>query len=47
MDKINAQNYMKCSKEVLKICLKVCGKAIHTPPLNDGRVKNREKDVSF
>ena len=47
MDKINAQNYMKCSKKVLKNCLKVCGKATHTPPLNDRRVKNREKNVYF
>ena len=42
-DKINAQKYMKCSKNVPKKCLKVCGKAIHLPRLNDGRVRNREK----
>ena len=35
---------MKCSKKVLKKCLKVCGKAIHLPRLNDGRVRNREKN---
>ena len=45
MDKINARNYMKCSKKVLKKCLKMCGKAIHIPQLYDGRVKNREKKL--
>ena len=47
MDKINAENYVKCSKKVLKKCLKVCGKAIHLPRLNDGRVRNREKKCVF
>ena len=47
MDKINAQNYMKGSKKVLKNCLKVCGKAIHITRLNDGRVENREKNCVF
>ena len=47
MDKTNARNYMKCSEKVLKKSLKVCGKAIHIPRLYDGRVKNREKIVSF
>ena len=47
MDKINARNYMKCSEKVLKKCLKVCGKAIHLPRLNDGRVRNREKNCVF
>ena len=47
MDKINAQNYIKFSKKVLKKCLKVCGRAIHIPRLNDGRVKNREKMCIF
>ena len=47
MDKINDQNYVKCSEKVLKTCLKVCGKAIHLPRLNDGRVKNREKMSVF
>ena len=47
MDKINVQNYVKCSKKVLKNCLKVCGKAIHLPLLNDGRVRNREKNCVF
>ena len=47
MDKINARNYMKCSKKVLKKCLKVCGKVIHIPQLYDGRVENREKIVYF
>ena len=40
MDKLNAQNYMKYSKKVLKKCLKLCGKVIYLPPLNDGKVKN-------
>ena len=43
MDKKNAQNYVKCSKKVLKKRLKMRGKAIHLPGLNDGRVRNREK----
>ena len=43
MEEINAQNYMKCSKTVLRKCLKVCGVAIQIPRLNDERVKNREK----
>ena len=43
MDKINAQNYVKFFKKVLKKCLKVFSKAIHLPHLNDGRVRNREK----
>ena len=47
MDKINARNYMKFSKNVLKKCLKVCGKAIHIPRLYDGRVKNRETNSVF
>ena len=47
MDKINARNYMKCSKKVLKNYLKVFGKAIHLPRLNDGRVRNREKNCVF
>ena len=47
MDKINARNYMKCSKKVLKKCLRVHGKAIHLPHLNDGRVRNREKNCVF
>ena len=47
MDEINAQNYVKCSKKVLKKCLKMCGKAIHLPRLNDGRVRNREKNCVF
>ena len=47
MDKKNAQNYVKCSKKVLKKCLNVCGKAIHLPRLNDGRVRNREKNCVF
>ena len=47
LEKINAQNYMKCSKKVLKKCLKLCGKAFHIPRLNDGRVKNREKNCVF
>ena len=38
---------MKFSKKVLKNCLKVCGRAIHIPRLNDGRVKNREKMCIF
>ena len=45
MDKINAQKYVKCSEKVLKKCLKVCGKANHLPRLNDGRVRNREKNL--
>ena len=43
MDKTNARNYMKCSKKVLKNCLKMCDKAIHIPQLYDGRVKNRKQ----
>ena len=31
-------------QKVLKKCLKVCGKAIQIPRLNDARVKNREKN---
>ena len=38
---------MKCSKKVLKKCLKICGKAIHLPRLNDGRGRNREKSCVF
>ena len=45
MNKTNAQNNVKCSKKVLKKCLKMCGKAIHLPRLNDGRVRNREKKL--
>ena len=30
---------MKRSKKILKKCLKVCGKAIHIPGLNDGKVR--------
>ena len=47
MDKLNAQNYMKCSKNVLKKCLKVCGQAIHIAGINDGRVKIEEKNCVF
>ena len=47
MDKINARNFKKCSKKVLKKCVKVCGKVIHIPQLYDGRDKNREKIVYF
>ena len=47
MDKIKAQNYVKRSKKKLKKCLKVCRKAIHLPRLNDGRVRNREKNGVF
>ena len=47
MDKLNARNYMKCSKKVPKKCLKVCGKAIRLLRLNDGRVRNREKNCVF
>ena len=45
MDKLNAQNYMKCFKNVLKKCLKVCGQAIYIAGINDGRVKIEEKIV--
>ena len=31
-------------QKVLKNCLKVSGKEIHLPRLNDGRVRNREKN---
>ena len=34
-------------KKVLKKGLKVCGKAIPLPRLNDGRVRNREKNCVF
>ena len=47
MDKINARDYMKCSKKVLKKCLKMCGKAIHIPKLYDRRVKNPQKNSLF
>ena len=47
MEKMIAQKYVKCSKKVVKKCLKVCGKAIHLPRLNDGRVRNREKNCVF
>ena len=33
--------------KVLKKCLKVCGKAIEIPYLNDRRVKNREKKLNI
>ena len=33
--------------KILNKCLKVCGKAIHLPRLNDGRVGNREKNCVF
>ena len=46
-DKINAQNYVKFSEKVLKKCLKVCSKANHLPDLNDGRVRNRDKNCVF
>ena len=45
MDRINAQNYVKCTRKVLKKCLKVGSKAIHLPRLDDGRVRNREKKM--
>ena len=32
-------------QKVLKKCLKVCGRAIHLPRLNDERVRNREKKL--
>ena len=32
-------------QKVLKKCLKICGKAIHLPRVNDGRVRNREKKL--
>ena len=47
MNKIKSQNYVKCSKEVLKMLLKVCGKSIRIPGLNDGRVKNRGNNCVF
>ena len=47
MDKTNARNYMKCSKKVLKKCVKMFGKAIHIPQLYDGRFKNGEKNSVF
>ena len=34
-------------QKVPKKCLKVCGKAIHLPRLNNGRVRNREKNCVF
>ena len=45
MDKINAQNYVNVSKKKLKKCLKMCGKAIHLPRLNDRTVRNQEKKL--
>ena len=47
MDKINSQNYIKCSKKVMKMCLEMCGKAIHIPGLYEGRVDNRRKNNVF
>ena len=47
MDKIKSQKYVKGSKKALNKYLKVCTKAIHLPRLNDGRVRNREKNYVF